>query len=258
MKKTLFMLSLVVVMLGLGMSQAYAVVPVIDGFLGAGEWDNVGYTYYLNVTDPNEVDVVPDSMDIARVTLLQELDAVSGGTETVAGAGNDGVYLLVEVFGTPTTLEDPDLNPASGVPLLSMAGDFFGNGLGDPFNLFVKHSNLAPVDGLDTPVTDSVRWCLGSAVTCFPDAAYISFDLVPGALRDRVPDVYEYFFPTGEFGTPTIPFPSSFIGTITFDNGSAAADDIVVGTLIPEPSTMFLTATGLLGMLGFVKFKFWN
>ena len=73
--------------------------------------------------------------------------------------------------------------------------------------------------------------------------------------------VLEYFIPTGTFGTPIAPFPGSFFGILTYDNGlggPATSDDVVLGTLIPEPSTMFMAISGLLGLAGFGKFKFWN
>ena len=242
----------------MGAARGYA-VPSIDGLLGAGEWDNIGYTYYLNVIDPNEPDVTPDTMDIFRVTLLQELGLAAGGTETTASTADDGVYLLIQNYVTPATLEDPD-GLISQKPVVAMEGDFFGNGTADAFNIFLRHRNTTPLNGVNDPLLDSVTFCLGSATFCDPDGPnYLSFDGVVGfygsvSARDRDPDVYEYFLPTGGFGTPVAPFPGSFIGTILFDNGNAGpntSDDIVMGTIIPEPGTMFLFGGGLLGILGF-------
>ena len=264
MKKALLMLAVLMGVLSLGLSQAYA-VPTIDGVSAAGEWDNAGYTYYLQVFDPNEADITPDTMDIARVVLLQELTSAAGGTQTTATTTDDGVYLLIEVFGTPTSLEDPDLNPGTNVPVISMSGDFGGDGLNDPFNLFIRQTNSTPFNGVNDPAADTVRWCFGSNTSCFDPSSYNNFDGQVGAFggisaRDRDPSAYEFFFPTGAFGTPVAPFPSSFIGNIAFDNGSAPADDIVVGQLsvIPEPSTLMLLGSSLLGLMGFGKFKFWQ
>lgn len=262
MKKTLMMSVLIIGALVLGASQSYA-VPLIDGLLGVGEWDDIGYTYYLNVPDPNESDVTPDTMDLLRVTLLQELNAASGGTETTATTADDGVYLLMETWVKPTTLEDPD-GLISQKPVIALEGDFFGDGTGDPFNIFIRHRNTTPLNGVNDPAADLVEWCVGSATFCDPDGPnYSSFDGVAGfygsvSARDRDPDVYEYFLPTGGFLTPVAPFPSSFKGTVLFDNGNAGlntSDDIVMGsTVIPEPATMVLFGSGLLGLLGVRRF----
>ena len=264
MKKTLVMLMLGLAVMTFGAAQSYA-VPVIDGVLTPGEWDNIGYTYYLSVNDPNEVPIVPDTMDIARVILLQEQSFIAGGTETTPITTDDGVYLMIQVYSTPTSLEDPDADPAQ-VPVISMSGDFFGDGLSDGFNLFLRQLNTNPFS--DPSDADSVSYCLGTNVFCnfaINPGNYSNYDLVPGALRDRVQsggdpagiNVYEYFLPTGHFGTPVLPFPASFVGTIRFDNGSEPEDDVVMGSVaIPEPGTMLLFGSGLLGLLGFgVRFK---
>src|SRR3990167_3777461 len=103
MKKTLLMLSLVVVMLGVGMSQAYAVVPTINGVLGGGadisEWANNSYEYYLAVTDVNEVGIT-DNYDISDVVLLQELGN--------GDASKNGVYFMLTTYATPPSLIDVD------------------------------------------------------------------------------------------------------------------------------------------------------
>lgn len=262
MKKTLTAAVMIIGALVLGTPQSYA-VPVIDGLLGVGEWDDIGYTYYLNVFDPNEVDVTPDTMDIFRVTLIQELDSSFGGTETTGSLTDDGVYLLIENWTTPTTLEDPD-GLISQTPVLALEGDFLGDGVADGFNIFIRHRNTTPLNGVDDPAADSLTWCFGTAIACDPNGlGYVPFDGIVGALggvsSHTRADVYEYFLPTGAFFTPVAPFPSSFKGTILFDNGNAGlntSDDIVMGSvLIPEPATMILFGSGLLGMLGVKRFR---
>ena len=262
MKKTLTVLGFIVGALFFGASQSYA-VPVIDGLLGAGEWDNIGYTYYLNVFDPNESDVTPDTMDIFRVTLLQELDPAFGGTGTTASLADDGVYLMIQAYVTPTTLEDPD-GLVSQKPVLALEGDFFGDGTADPFNIFIRQRNTTPFNGINDPAADSLTWCFGDVFTCDPDGGgYLPFDGLVGGLggvsSHARADVYEYFLPTGAFGTPVAPFPTSFKGTVLFDNGNAGlntSDDIVMGSVaIPEPATMFLFGGGLFGLLGLRRFR---
>jgi len=263
MKKTLTIAVIILGALLFGASQSYA-VPVIDGLLGVGEWDNVGYTYYLNVFDPNEPDVTPDTMDIFRVTLLQELLPAAGGTGTTVTTADDGVYLMIENYVKPTSLEDPD-GLVSQKPVIALEGDFLGDGTTDPFNIFIRQRNTTPFNGINDPAADSVTWCLGSVFTCDPDGVgYLPFDGIAGGLggvsTHARGDVYEYFLPTGGFGTPIAPFPTSFKGTILFDNGNAGpntSDDIVMGSLaVPEPATMVLFGSGLLGILGLRRFRF--
>lgn len=268
MKKTLLMLSLIVgIVISLGIPQAFAVSvpPVTDGILGAGEWANLAhgggpYPYYLEVGDPDEADNQIQNMDISHVVLLQEL-SLFGGT---AGFGDDGVYLLIEVYGPP-----PSLDFATGVgvvptaaPVIKLQGDFLGDGLLDPFNIFVRHFNTVPDFGILADV-DKVEVCVGSILTCESiGAVYTDLTLAGGTFGRG--GVVEYYFPAGTFGTPPsppgTPFPFSFIGAITYDNGASGpntSDDVVVGTLIPEPGTMMMLGGALLGLIGFGKFRLW-
>ena len=274
MKKALLMLSLVVAVLALGASQAYATLPVIDGVISdAFEWDNintpagVAYPYHLVVTDPNEADNAFDNTDISRGVVLQELTSFSGD----ATFGNDGIYILLEVYAPPPTLDwDPSIAvPGSGigvtgVPTITMQGDLLGDGLFDPFNIFMRHTNTVPdiTSGNDV---DLVEVCVGSVISCnLPGAVYTDLTLAGGSFARG--SVIEYYIPSGTFGTPPsppgVPFPPSFIGHLNYDNGLGGpntSDDIVIGQLlVPEPSTVLLTITGLMSMFGFGKLKFWN
>ena len=271
MKKMLLMLSFVAVMLGLGMSQAYA-IPVTDGTNSAGEWLNAAttgpYPYFLEVTDPDELDNQIQNMDISHAVVLQELNIFNGDGDpdvnppiTGGAAGdNDGIYILLEVYGPP-----PSLAFATGagvvpnsVPIISMQGDLLGDGLLDPFNIFLRHTNL---NGLGLVANDTVDVCVGSIITCTGGGAPYSSLTAAGGSFGRG-SALEYFISSTAFGTPVAPFPFNFRGSLIYDNGASGpntSDDVVVGQLlVPEPSTMMLTVTGLLGMLGFGKFKFWN
>ncbi|MBI1977867.1 MAG: hypothetical protein HYS55_03860 [Candidatus Omnitrophica bacterium] len=264
MKKALLMLSLVVVMLSLGMSQAYATLPTVNGTLAAGEWDSLGpYPYYLEVFDPNEADNAFDNTDISHAVLFQELTSVSGDADFT----NDGIYLLLEVYAPPPTLDWQSVGVGgigiTGTPNITMQGDLLGDGLSDGFNIFVRHFNLNPDPSIIAP--DRVEVCVGSAASCLslPPGSWADLTASGGAFGRG--SVLEYYIPAGTFGTPPsppgTPFPFSFIGTLTYDNGiggPSTSDDVVIGTLIPEPSTIFMALTGLLGLVGAGRLKFWN
>lgn len=260
MKKTLIALLVVFGIFAVS-SPAQAVLPTIDGlFTAPGEWDNAGFTYYLNAIDPNEEGVIPDAMDIFRVTLLQELDPAFGGTGD-GDPSNDGVYLMVQTWATPLTLEDPDGSAAS-TPSLFFTADFLGDGVSDPFNLFMRHFNGTPFNGINDPAADVVEVCLGDAASCTPlsplwspQAGVSGVGPFTGvSANSRLGGIlYEYYFPTTAFSTPPLPFPQVFTGCIDVDLGNTGAnseDDHICATLIPEPGTMFLFGSGLFGVLG--------
>jgi hypothetical protein len=242
------MLALAAGVLVFGASQAYA-VPVIDGNVGAGEWANAGYPYYLELNDPNELDNQFDNMDISHVVLLQEL----GGD---ANPANDGIYLLVEVYNPPVSLKDPtdDGVPATptAIPIINMSGDFEGDGV---YDIHFRTFNTDAA-GVAAESNDVLQVCVGTSAACHPIfGAWSTFSTGATANYNRG-NAVEYFFPVGSFGTPNAPFPQSFAGFITFDNGASgnlSADDIVFGqpnnpNVIPEPGTMLLMGSGLLGL----------
>jgi len=268
MKKTMIVLALMIGIVAFGATSAMA-VPTVDGSLGGGEWANINtpngtpYPYYLEVFDPNEGDNQIDTMDIKHVVLLQELSSVSGD----ANDTNDGIYLLIETYATPPSLQYPSAATYPGIvaqsaPMITMQGDFLGDGvMFDGFNIFIRHYNSQASTGL--VANDVVEVCFGDLQSC--DGAgtetWTILQGVPGTVGgvgdfDRG-TVLEYFIPSGAFSTPHSQFPYSFIGSITYDNGASgvnSADDVAIGTLIPEPGSMFLFGTALLGLLG-VRFK---
>ena len=269
MKKSLLMLVLTMGMLSLGITQAHATLPTVDGSFSAAEWDSlnsasIAYPYYLEVTDPNEADNAFDNTDISRAVVLQELtDGPNGSGD--ANYANDGIYILLQVYAPPPTLDWQSVGIGgigiTGIPTITMQGDLLGDGLSDGFNIFLRHYNTDPTAGVGV---DKVEVCVGSSL-CLANILPWT-DLVTAGGSFSRGSVLEYYIPSGTFGTPPSPpgtsFPSSFVGQLTYDNGLGGpntSDDIVIGHVaVPEPSTMFLTVTGLLSLLGAGKFKLWK
>jgi len=242
MKKALFVAMFFALVLGV--SQAYA-VPTVDGTLGVGEWANVNasagpYPFYREGFDPNEA-LIPDAYDLSHGVLLQELDGFGGD----GIPGNDGVYLLLEVYTPPPSLVDQ----GAGLPFASIVlnGDFNGDGI---YDFFIEHRSL---DGSGSFASQKV-------FITNPGAAIFGADLEAGGgsfSRAGTSSVLEYFIPTGSFGTPAgVPFPASFQGKGVYDNGGTAPDDelFTTASVVPEPSTMMLIGTSLLGLAGGRKF----
>jgi hypothetical protein len=258
MKKLISVMFLIAVFALCGSVSAFAAVPVIDGVLGAGEWANVSngggpFPYYLNLNDPNELDNQIDTMDMSRVVLLQSLNIV----DPLNPVSKDGIYLMIQVYDPAGPALGFPSNPGLSVdslPTVRMAGDFLGDGLNDSFNIFVRTYNTVPLTGLT--INDKTEVCVGSQTSCLVGGTWV--DLVGAGGSFARGGVLEYFFPSATFGTPpNTPFPGSFIGTITYDNGAsgvASADDVVLGTLVPEPTSMFLMFTGIIGLLAKKRF----
>ncbi|MCM8775339.1 MAG: hypothetical protein NC930_03175 [Candidatus Omnitrophica bacterium] len=291
MKKTMLFTTLMLVILAFGVAHANAaiVTPSIsgtigDGPLGAGEWANdsdpavIGnqpYPYYLEVFDPDESDNINQNMDIKHGVLLQHIDI---GPYSNGNLNDDGIYLLLEVYGPPPSLKDPD-GLISSLPNITLEGDFEGDGIVD---VVIRHFNQTPLDAVENLAQDKVTICFtgGNPMNCSPGFGAGPFSDLPtvtgyggsghrGAFaRSLVPaatSVIEYFIPSG-FGTPIAIFPYSFIGQLTYDNGDVvgsgsgvgSADDIVIGgpIIIPEPMTMMMLGGALLSLLGFgIRFK---
>lgn len=235
MKKTLSLFALVVALFAVSAVSAYAAVPVISGSISpAAEWDNTGYNYYLHVNDVNEAGI-PDKYDIKSVTLLQEIEGFGFGD---TNAANDGIYLLVETYASPSFVEETS---GGSTVTVYLDGDFNGDGIVD-FSMI--HTSNG--DGTGQAVTVTKNTFGGT-----------TGDLLTHGGAFSVGSVIEYYIPHSGFNTPNAPFPVTFIGGIQYDGGGVSPDDIVSGSLpsvVPEPSSMLLFGGALLGLLG-VNFK---
>lgn len=194
-------------------------VPSIDGTIGPGEW-SAGLI--INSFDPNEGGI-PDDYDIFRVAMIQEN---SGGSD-------DGLYILIDLYGTPTFTSLDETNPPFPVSYrtaidVNRDGDF--NDAVDRIFDF-RATGFTVFDGTGTAIADTgTEFILG-------------------------PDVVEFFIPEDMLGGPF----SSFDTFTRLDNGGEPADDRVpdrgFDTTIPEPATMALFGSGLLGALGYARRK---
>ena len=200
-------------------SDAFA-TPTVDGVNSVGEWVA---GLILDVGDFDE-GTIPNDYDISRIAMFME---TSGG-----GAG-DGLYVLIDLYGDPTfaSLGLTDVIYTTG---LDISGDGDFNDAVDR-KLEFKGSGFTVYNGL------------GAVVAGAPVA-----DL-EGAGE---PDVVEYFIPSAMFAG----FPLGGFNTLTeLNNGGTPPDDQVpdsgLTTTIPEPTSMILFGSGLLGALGAVRRK---
>lgn len=192
-----------------------AAVPVVDGTNSLGEW-TVGLI--INTADPNEA-AIPNSYDISRVAMISEF----GGS-----AADDGLYVLIETYGAPTfTSLDPfpPIDPVFYATGLDTNGDGDFTDAADRIFDF-RAAGFTVFDGTGSAVAGSPSAVMGSAV--------------------------EYFVPAGMFSS----FPLGGFNTFTLlDNAGAPPDDRVpddgFSTLVPEPTSMILFGSGLLGALGY-------
>lgn len=200
-----------------------AAVPSIDGVNSLGEWTS---GLIINTADPNEAGAgilnIPDDYDISRVAMIQEN---SGGSD-------DGIYVLIELYGNPTFTSldiTPPIDPVFYTTGLDVNRD--GDFLDAEDRIFdFRATGFTVYDGSGTPIADT-----GAS-----------------GLEDSV---VEFFIPEDMLGGPL----SAFDTFTLLDNAGAPADDRApddgFSTTIPEPTSMLLFGSGLLGALGYRRRK---
>jgi len=271
MKKLISILFLVAAFAVCGSVNAFA-QPVVDGTIGSvATWTNsdaanggAPYPYYLDIVAPPATNDAISTMVMSHVVLLQDLDATN--------PAKDGIYLLIQVQtpGPQLIYPNPALYPSvphmtneiGDPPQVEMTGDFAGQGVANDVDIFVDTLNSNPFGATDNPALDVTTVCVGTEIACANTATWQTLQSYSGTeARDPLTGVLEYFFPSALMGAlGSTPFPDSFIGTIIFHNGISSTqgvgsgDDVVVGTLAPEPSTMFLMLAGFLGLFSRKRF----
>lgn len=216
MKKVTFTVAMAFLLAMAG--NAFA-TPSADGINSLGEW-TAGLI--INSFDPNEGGI-PDSYDIERVAMFME----TGG----GGSGN-GLYVLIDLYGAPTFTSldiTPPIDPVFYTTALDMNTDGDFTDLSDRIFDF-RASGFTVYDGSGSVVAGSPTAVLGSVV--------------------------EYYIPSGMFAS----FPIAKFQTFTLlDNAGGPEDDRIPNegfhTTIPEPASMILFGSGLLGALGFARRK---
>ena len=198
---------------------AFALVSA-DGINSAGEWVA---GLIINTFDVNEGGVpnLPDSYDMSRVAMFQG-----------AGTQGAGLYVLIELYAAPTFVSLDPLAPFD--PVFYATGlDLNGDGdFSDAVDRTLDFRTLGftVYDGTGAVVAGAPSGVMGSAVEYF------------------IPSTMFTSFPLGGFNTFSL-----------LDNGGAPQDDRVpdtgFSTTVPEPTSMILFGSGLLGALGAVRRK---
>lgn len=204
---------------GLGARNAFAVIPTIDGIFSVGEWDGfIGQGF-----DPNEA-AIPDAYDLSEMRLIFE----------DTGGASDGLYALLLTYAAPS-LVDTGVGPPPA--LISLLLDSNGDlDFADSVDFFTSHTLAAGFD-------------------VFDGTSALILDGVEGT-HFKLASVIEYFIPESVLSG----WPYSTFGSFAlYDNGGDAPDDRLPNsgftTPIPEPQTLFLFASSLLGLMGLKKFR---
>lgn len=217
-------------LLTLGLStSAYAAIPTLDGMIGLGEWALADQ--FTSASDPNEGDI-PDQYDIRRL-LVQHEDS---------STPDDGLYFRVDTFDDPTLVGGT--NSFGSEAFVRVLIDFDGDVSPD---LFLDFNDAKDPGDILLGVYTSPAFEAGSFI------GYGS-----GVVGQFPGGVYEFFLPELLYNGGVVGNKTGF--RVRLDNSGDEPDDSLPNagftTPIPEPNTILLLGSTLLGLLGLGGFRF--